>query len=160
MRERLINFAFMVAALVTVSVFDSRTSTAQHLLTPAWAQTSSDIPADSNIIFGVLPNGMMYAIQRNTTPPGQTALRFMIRAGSMHEAEDQQGLAHFLEHMAFRGSTNVPDGEVKNKLERLGLRFGADTNAITNQQRTTFAFDLTTSMRLDRHRLNALRDRQ
>jgi zinc protease len=62
--------------------------------------------------------------------------------GSLQELDSQQGLAHFLEHMAFRGSTRVPDGEVKTTLERLGLKFGPDTNASTAQTQTVYMFDL------------------
>nr|WP_242397085.1 insulinase family protein [Brevundimonas abyssalis] len=76
---------------------------------PGWPQATSDIPADANVRFGQLPNGMRYAIMRNATPPQQAALRLNIDAGSLAENEDQLGLAHFLEHMAFNGSTNIPE---------------------------------------------------
>ena len=75
---------------------------------PGWPQATSDIPADANVRFGRLPNGMRYAIMANDTPPQQAALRLNIDAGSLSENEDQLGLAHFLEHMAFNGSTNIP----------------------------------------------------
>src|SRR5690349_19181528 len=88
---------------------------------------SSDIPADPAVRFGVLPDGMRYAIMRNKTPAGAVSVRLGIAAGSMQEANDQKGLAHFVEHMAFRGSAHFPDGEINKTLERLGLRFGADT---------------------------------
>ena len=97
----------------------------------AWPQAASDIAADPSFRFGVLPNGLRYAIRRQATPPGQAALRLHIAAGSLNEAEGQQGLAHFVEHMAFNGSTRVPEGEMVRILERLGLAFGADTNAST-----------------------------
>jgi zinc protease len=102
----------------------------------------SDIPPDPAVHFGVLPDGMRYAIMRNKTPAGAVSVRFGIAAGSMQEADDQKGLAHFLEHMAFRGSAHFPDGEINKTLERLGLRFGADTNAATGQDQTVYRFDL------------------
>ena len=107
-----------------------------------WPQSYSDLPADPNILYGTLPNGMRYAIMKNATPPGQAALRMVVQAGSLHERDDQQGLAHFLEHMAFNGSKNVPEGEMIRTLARLGLSFGADTNASTGATRTTYQLDL------------------
>lgn len=107
-----------------------------------WAQAASDIPADSNVRFGVLSNGMRYAIMKNATPPGQASLRLRIGAGSLMENEDQLGLAHFMEHMAFNGTTNVPENELLRILERLGLAFGADTNAFTSFDQTAYTLEL------------------
>ncbi|MFN3523084.1 MAG: M16 family metallopeptidase [Phenylobacterium sp.] len=107
-----------------------------------WPQAVSDIAADPDIRFGALPNGMRYAIRRQATPPGQAALRLRIDAGSLMEADDQQGLAHFLEHMAFNGSKAVPEGDMVKILERLGLAFGADTNASTSFDETVYKLDL------------------
>ena len=97
-----------------------------------WPQQASDVRADPDVRFGTLPNGMRYALRRNATPPGQTSLRLRIDAGSLHEQDDQRGLAHFIEHMAFNGTTHVPEGEFVRRLERHGLRFGPDTNASTD----------------------------
>ncbi|HEY4587526.1 MAG TPA: pitrilysin family protein, partial [Brevundimonas sp.] len=107
-----------------------------------WAQAASDIPADAAVRFGVLPNGMRYAIMKNATPPGQASLRLRIAAGSLMENEDQLGLAHFMEHMAFNGTTNVPENELLRILERLGLAFGADTNAFTSFDQTAYTLEL------------------
>ena len=86
---------------------------------------------------------MRYAIMHNATPPGQVSMRLRFDVGSLMERDDQQGLAHFLEHMAFNGSTNVPTrGEMVKDLERLGLAFGADTNAQTGFDSTVYKFDL------------------
>ncbi|HJR56027.1 MAG TPA: insulinase family protein [Rhizomicrobium sp.] len=114
------------------------------LAAPAFAAEwpQSDIPRDPSINFSTLPNGMRYAIRRNATPTGEVSVRFHIAAGAIQEAEDQRGLAHFLEHMAFHGSTNVKDGEYTRMLERIGLRFGSDTNASTTQEETIYQFDL------------------
>ncbi|HXQ16235.1 MAG TPA: insulinase family protein [Caulobacteraceae bacterium] len=108
-----------------------------------WPQAHSDLKADPSIRFGALPNGMRYAIMKNATPPGQVSMRLRFDVGSLMERDDQQGLAHFLEHMAFNGSTNVPTrGDMVKDLERLGLAFGADTNAGTGFDATTYKFDL------------------
>lgn len=107
-----------------------------------WPQTSSDIPADPAIRFGTLPNGMKYAIARNTTPKEAVILRLRIDAGSLQEDDSQQGLAHFLEHMAFRGSKHVPPTEVWKGLQRLGMTSGADANASTSFTETIYKLDL------------------
>jgi zinc protease len=108
----------------------------------AWPQAASDLAADPDVRFGALPNGMRYAIRRNATPPGGASLRLRIDAGSLHEGEDQRGLAHFLEHMVLNGTANVPEGEFVRRLERHGLRFGPDTNASTEFQQTVYKLDL------------------
>ena len=108
----------------------------------AWNFAASDIPFDSNIVFGVLPNGMKYALLKNTTPKDSVVLRMRFDVGSFAEADDQRGLAHFLEHMAFNGSTHVPEGEMVKLLERKGLAFGADTNASTGFDQTVYQLDL------------------
>jgi zinc protease len=109
---------------------------------PAWPQAESDLAADPSFRFGVLPNGLRYAVRRQATPPGQAALRLHVSAGSLNETEGQQGLAHYVEHMAFNGSTRVPEGEMVRILERLGLAFGADTNASTGFDETIYRLDL------------------
>ncbi len=107
-----------------------------------WAQVRSDLVPDPDIRFSALPNGMRYAIRKQTIPPHQAALRLRFDAGSLQEGEAQQGLAHFLEHMAFNGSKAVPEGDMIKILERLGLAFGADTNASTDFDETTYKLDL------------------
>jgi len=106
-----------------------------------WAQEYNGRKPDPAVTFGTLPNGLRYAILRNTTPSDGVAMRLRIGSGSIEETDEQQGLAHFLEHMAFRGSRNVADGEVVKMLERQGLRFGPDTNAFTAQDQTVYMFN-------------------
>jgi zinc protease len=109
---------------------------------PEWAQAHSDLAPDPNVRFGALPNGMRYAIMRNDTPAGVTSIRLRIGSGSLEETNAEQGLAHVLEHMAFRGSKNVPNGDMIKILERDGLAFGPDTNAETEWTQTVFMLDL------------------
>ena len=85
---------------------------------------------------------MRYIVRSNATPKGQALVRMIVETGSLDEADDERGYAHFVEHMAFNGSTNVPEGEMVKLLERLGLAFGADTNASTGFDRTTYMLDL------------------
>jgi zinc protease len=107
-----------------------------------WPQAYSDLRADPAVLFGTLPNGMKYAIMHNATPKGAIAMRLNIAAGSRQESDAQQGLAHFLEHMAFRGSKHVPEKEVWPGLARLGMAFGADANATTLQTSTQYKLNL------------------
>ncbi|MBY2926993.1 M16 family metallopeptidase [Rhizobium leguminosarum] len=102
----------------------------------------SDLQADPDVHFGTLANGMRFAIMRNTTPPGQVSVRFRISSGSLQENDDQQGLAHLLEHMAFKGSTNVAEGEMIRILQRKGLAFGRDINGHTYYDETVYKLDL------------------
>jgi zinc protease len=106
-----------------------------------WAQSYSDRHPDPAIRYGTLPNGMRYAILHNATPPGQISLRLVIQSGSLAEAKGEEGIAHFLEHMAFRGSTHVADGELMRGLQRKGLAPGADSNAATSHEATVYQFD-------------------
>jgi zinc protease len=85
---------------------------------------------------------MRYAIMRNDTPAGATSIRLRIGSGSLEESANEQGLAHMLEHMAFRGSKNVPAGDMIKILERDGLAFGPDTNAQTGWTETVYMLDL------------------
>lgn len=105
-----------------------------------WAQDYVDRKPDPAVRFGVLPNGLRYAILHNETPKDGVDMRMRIGSGSLQERDGEEGLAHFLEHMAFRGSANVADGEVVKILERQGLRFGPDINAGTAQDQTVYKF--------------------
>jgi len=107
-----------------------------------WAHDASDVPVDPAVRYGRLANGLRYAILENDTPTETVALRLRVDAGSFMEDDDQRGLAHMLEHMAFNGSQNVPEGEMIKILERVGLAFGADTNAHTSFEETVYELDL------------------
>ena len=109
---------------------------------PAWAIRSADLEADPAVRFGRLPNGMRYALMHNEMPRGGGAIRFAFNVAHLEEADREKGVAHFLEHMAFNGSKAIPEGKLVPMLERLGLAFGADTNASTAIDRTTYKLDL------------------
>jgi zinc protease len=126
----------------TTAPVPAAAATATPATTTAWGHISPDIQDDKSIRYGVLPNGMKYAVQKNETPKGSAAVRMHMNVGSIAEAENERGLAHFLEHMAFNGSKNVPEGEMVKILERQGLSFGADTNAYTSFDETVYQLDL------------------
>jgi zinc protease len=135
-------FAAVVGVAVLVSAAVAAAPPPPSERDRVWAQDYSDLKPDPQVRFGTLPNGMRYALMHNATPPGQASVRFRIGAGSLQETDAQQGLAHYLEHMAFNGSTNVPRGEMVRILERNGLAFGADTNASTDWTETVYRLDL------------------
>jgi len=107
-----------------------------------FAHEISDLPVDESVRFGVLPNGMRYAIMANAEPRERSALRLLVEAGSIHETEAQRGLAHYLEHMAFNGTENFPADTMVEFFQRMGMSFGADTNAFTSFDRTVYMIDL------------------
>ncbi len=105
-------------------------------------QAESDLAADPAAQFGALPNGVRYVILPNHEPRGRASLRLLVLAGSFEETEAQRGLAHFLEHMAFNGSRHYPSGTLVETLQRLGMGFGADTNASTSFDHTLYQLEL------------------
>lgn len=96
------------------------------------------IPIDPSIKIGTLPNGLRYYIQKNQKPENRVELRLAVDAGAMQEDDDQQGLAHFVEHMAFNGSTNFKKNELVDYLESVGTKFGPDLNAYTSFDETVY----------------------
>lgn len=109
---------------------------------PVWPFEASDVPVDPAFVFGTLPNGMRYVLRENHLPENTVLVRLWIGSGSLEETDEERGLAHYLEHMAFNGSKNVPEGEMLKLLEREGLAFGADTNASTSFEVTNYKLDL------------------
>ena len=89
-----------------------------------FAHSISDLNPDEDITYGKLSNGLRYAVRSNSTPTKTATLLMRIDTGSLNETDETRGIAHFLEHMAFNGSENVPEGEMTKRLERFGLAFG------------------------------------
>lgn len=107
-----------------------------------WLYRGSDIPPDREWVFGELPNGVRYAVRRNGVPPRQVSIRVAIDAGSLTEEPNERGFAHFNEHLSFRGSKYIADGEAIRTWQRLGATFGSDTNAATTPTQTIYKLDL------------------
>ncbi|MCU0793850.1 MAG: insulinase family protein [Opitutaceae bacterium] len=107
---------------------------------PASGQT--DLQIDPAFVLGELPNGLRYALRANSEPRGRVSLRLVVAAGSLHETDDQRGLAHFLEHLAFNGSTHYPPGTLIEFFQRMGMNFGGHTNAYTSFDRTVYMLEL------------------
>jgi zinc protease len=108
-----------------------------------WPQQKSDLKPEGKAVFGTLENGLRYVIFPNKVPmPGRASMRLYMDAGSLMEENDQQGMAHFLEHMAFNGSKHFPPGTMVERFQRLGMGFGADTNAHTSFKETVYKLEL------------------
>jgi zinc protease len=111
-------------------------------VTPRFAHEASDLKPDPSAKFGVLENGLRYVIYPNLEPKGRASLRLLVLAGSLHEEENQRGVAHFLEHMAFNGGENFAPGTLVEFFQRMGMSFGGDTNASTGLDRTQYMLEL------------------
>ena len=103
-----------------------------------WPHEKSDLLSDPALIFGKLPNGFRYVLMENHRPKDRVSMHLDIQAGSMHESDNQQGLAHFLEHMLFNGSTNFKPGELVKYFQSIGMQFGPDANAHTGFHETVY----------------------
>ena len=105
---------------------------------------SDKIPVGPQVKVGKLANGLTYYIQKNSRPEKKLELRLVVKAGSILEDEDQQGLAHFTEHMAFNGSTHFKRNELVSYLQSIGVKFGADLNAYTSFDETVYILPIPT----------------
>jgi len=110
--------------------------------TPPWPQGDSDLAPDPAIRAGTLPNGLRYVVRPNAEPRGRTVLRLVVLAGSLHEEDNERGLAHFVEHMAFNGTRLFPKDSIVGVLRRHGLAFGADVSAFTFPTHTIYGLDV------------------
>ena len=98
----------------------------------------------SEVTVGQLPNGLRYYLQPNSTPQDSIELRLVVRVGSVYEREEERGVAHFLEHMAFNGTERFPGNEIIAMLETLGISYGADLNAYTGFDQTVYTLQIST----------------
>jgi zinc protease len=136
-----------------------RTTVATVPLASDSSSPADDTLRDPALTVGTLPNGLRYYLRTNAMPAHRVELRLAVNAGSLLENEDQRGYAHFLEHMAFNGTTHFPHGDLVDFIETSGMRFGADLNAFTSPDETVYMLTLPTDDRkiLDRG-LTVLRD--
>jgi zinc protease len=104
----------------------------------------SHVPVDPAVEKGTFENGLTYYIRENSKPEGRAELRLVVNAGSILEREEQQGLAHFVEHMAFNGTENFSKDAILDYLEGVGMRFGPDINAYTSFDETVYKLQIPT----------------
>ncbi len=117
-------------------------STSQAGLPVVATAPETVLPLDGAIRAGRLPNGLRYFLRHNARPAKRVSMRLAVDVGSLHEDDDQRGLAHFLEHMAFNGSTHFKPGELVAFLESIGARFGPHVNASTSFDETIYMLDV------------------
>jgi zinc protease len=135
--------AALAAALITSAALGQAPSPSPSPAAPP--ALADSLRLDPNVRTGVLSNGMHYFIQRNGKPEARVSLRLAVAAGSTVEADDQQGLAHFTEHMNFNGSTHFKSADdLVAYLQSIGMRFGADVNAYTSFDETVYMLEVPT----------------
>ena len=111
---------------------------------PAQIATTGPLPADPAVTIGTLPNGLRYYVRRNTRPEKRVLVRLAVKTGSVFEDDDQRGLAHLLEHMAFNGTKHFKPGELVSFFETAGARFGPHVNAYTSFDETVYMLQVPT----------------
>ena len=150
---RRLPLASLLLTVVTVVIGASGALLQAQAAAPAAPQTAAKqpalsldqpLPVDPAVRTGQLPNGLRYYIRRNVRPANRVSLRLAVNVGSIHEQDDQRGLAHFLEHMAFNGTQNFKAGELIQFLETIGARFGPHVNAYTSFDETVYMLDVPT----------------
>jgi zinc protease len=130
----------VLAFLLSVSIVYAETSLQDRNLcfSTKWPHEMSDLKPDPRLIFGRLPNGFRYVLMKNLEPQNRVGMYLDVKSGSLNETEDQRGIAHFLEHMVFDGSTHFKPGELIDYFQSLGMSFGGDTNAQTGYNSTIY----------------------
>jgi len=140
-------FCMITCALIFLLSAASCTHTQHNLANNAavslesadsWPHEESDLVADSDVLFGRLPNGVRYILKENKTPRDRVSMHLWVQVGSLAERDDEQGLAHFMEHMAFNGTTHFAPGEMVKFFQRIGMQFGPDANAHTGFSQTVY----------------------
>ena len=111
-------------------------------LLPMFDDDAEVITDDFEVTIGILSNGLTYYIRANDRPGARAELRLAVRAGSVQEAEDQHGVAHYLEHMLFNGTEKFPANELLDVLQSFGSEFGPDINAYTSYEETVYELNL------------------
>jgi len=108
------------------------------------AALAEKLPVDPDVTTGTFPNGLKYYVRKNPLPEKRAELRLVVNAGSLLEEDDQQGLAHFVEHMAFNGTKNFPKSDIVTFMESIGMRFGPSVNAFTSFDETVYMLQVPT----------------
>ena len=128
-----INVNTMKNLLIVLFLFSTLLLSAQQNI-----DLNDPIPLDPKVSKGVLENGMTYYVRANENPQNRAELMLIVKAGSVDEDDDQKGLAHFAEHMAFNGTKNFPKHELINYFESIGMEFGPEINAYTSFDETVY----------------------
>src|SRR5215471_423898 len=134
----------VICALIAATSFCFATKQYAEPVESQSAALSQPMPVDPAIAIGKFSNGLRYYIRANKKPEKRAELRLVVKAGSILEEDDQQGMAHMVEHMAFNGTKSFPKQELVQFIESLGMRFGADLNAYTSFDETVYTLQVPT----------------
>ncbi len=141
MTKRFLSFALSLTVAVPALVPAQQDKPAVAGAPPAM---TTPLPVDPKIKIGTLPNGLRYYIRKNLKPEKRAELRLVVNAGSVLETDDQLGLAHYVEHTAFNGTTHFAKNDLVKYLQSIGVRFGADLNAYTGFDETVYILPIPT----------------
>ncbi|MCL5027655.1 MAG: insulinase family protein [Bacteroidetes bacterium] len=130
--KKFLGFFFFLSLFISVFTFAQQ------------ANLDEQIALDNKVTFGKLSNGMTYYLRPNKKPEHRASLRLVVNAGSILEDDDQQGLAHFVEHMGFNGTKNFKKHELIDYLESIGMKFGPEVNAYTSFDETVYMIEVPT----------------
>src|SRR5674476_348882 len=138
----------LLSLVIAILVLLPASSFSQAKLPKSAAKSSiakTDVlPLDTAVKVGKLPNGFTYYIRKNVEPKNRVTMYLANKVGSILEDDDQQGLAHFMEHMSFNGTKNFPKNELVSYLQKAGVRFGSDLNAFTSFDETVYQLPIPT----------------
>ena len=145
MTNRIRPWFFLCAALLIATVADNSAQAPPPVSKVQSLALAEKLPSDPAVTIGTFPNGLRYYIRKNKRTEGYAQLRLVVKAGSVLEDDDQRGLAHFVEHMAFNGTRNFPKQELAAFIQSLGMRFGSDLNASTGYDQTIYQLRVPTA---------------
>ncbi len=139
MRPNMIRLGVIYTLLLLLGITPPLSGQEQLFSSP-----NDPLPVDPDVVVGTLENGLRYYVRGNTQPENRAELRLVVNVGSVVEDDDQQGLAHFLEHMAFNGTANFQKKELVDYLESIGMEFGPEVNAYTSFDETVYMLQVPT----------------
>ena len=139
--------SFLIAlglATLSLTVVPHAQVAAPQTAIPPELALDKTLPVDPAVRTGTLPNGLTYFIRHNAKPANRVSLRLAVNAAAIQEDDNQRGLAHFIEHMAFNGTEHFKPGELVSFLESIGARFGPHVNASTSFDETVYMLEIPT----------------
>ena len=145
-KKKYLKFTYLLAFIAILAVFScaggAKSISSGGLGKAGFAKATDPVPFMENARTGILPSGLRYYLLENAMPEGRAFLTLAVNAGSVLETEEERGLAHFVEHMAFNGTVRFPGLELVNYLRSLGMRFGPEVNAYTSFDATVYGIEV------------------
>ncbi|WP_417913506.1 M16 family metallopeptidase [Candidatus Electronema sp. JM] len=143
--NRIVFSLVLAAGLLLAPCRPAQLAAKETCLSQGWPQDKSDLKPDPALTFGTLENGLRYVIMPNHEPKGRVSLQLNIQSGSVQERDEQRGVAHYLEHMMFNGTTHYQPGAMVEYFQSIGMAFGPDSNAHTSYDETVYQLMLPNS---------------